>query len=58
MISFISSIEIISVVHFAKSKGCIPGPNIFFWITVSVAKAAIRRLLVNGVGTFFSFMVN
>ena len=58
MISFISSFKIINVVCFAKSEGCIPDPNIFLWIAISVADAAavnpngIKTLLTNGLGTF------
>ena len=53
MISFISLFEIINVVHFAKSKGCVADQNIFSWIGASAVDAAavnpngIKTLLGN-----------
>ena len=53
MISFISLFEIINVVHFAKSKGCVADRNIFSWIGASAVDATavnpndIKTLLGN-----------
>ena len=54
MISVISLFEIINVVRFGKSKGCVADPDIFLWIAASVAEATavnpngIKTLLANG----------
>ena len=57
MILFISSIEIINVVHFGKSEGCVPDPNINRPIAVADAAVVnpnwIKTLLANGLTTFF-----
>ena len=57
MISFISSFEIINVVHFAKSEGCVADRNIFQLIATSPADATvnpngIKTLLANGLVHF------
>ena len=64
IISFISSLEIINVVPFAKSEGLevnirgrVLDPNIFLWIAASVADPAsvnpngIKTLLANGLSS-------
>ena len=65
MISFISTLEIIVVVGFAKTEGLkasirghVPDQNIFLWITASVVDAAavypngIKKLLPSGLSAF------
>ena len=44
IVSFISSLEIINVVHFTKSEGLAPDPKIFWWIAASVADASVVNL--------------
>ena len=59
MISSISSCEPINVGCCAKSKGRMPDLKTFFWTAAYVGDATtvysngIKRLLVNGLNTFF-----
>ena len=59
MISFSSSFEVINVVHFVKSEGHVPDPNIFLWIAGYVADPAavnpngIKKLSANVLSKIF-----
>ena len=58
IISFISSLEIVNVVCFAKSVQYIPDPKTFLWVDASVTDAAavnpddIKMILANGLSAF------
>ena len=55
MITFISLLEIINLICFPKSEGCVPDPNLFLWIaTFAVDAAAVNP---NGIETPLAFQV-